>query len=70
MDRLLFDTFGKGLHHLGSSVEVSDTSQGADGRAWTAPLDVPPVFSGTQKELAAGVVRMLMEDPVAFHHIG
>lgn len=55
---------------MGSSVEVSDTSQGADVRARTAPLDVPPVFSGAQEKLAAGVVRVFVEDPVAFHHIG
>lgn len=50
-------------------VEVGDASQGAEGRAGAAPLAVPPVLAGPQEVLAAPVVRVLVQYPVALHHV-
>lgn len=51
------------------SVELSDTSQRADGWAVASPLAVPPVLSRVQEELASPVVGVFMQNPVALHDV-
>lgn len=47
----------------------SDASDGAHPRTHTSPLIEPPVFTRAHQVLAAPVMGMLVEDPVAFLHI-
>ena len=48
---------------------LGEASQRAEGGAGASPLAVPPVLAGAQEILAAPVVGVLVEHPVALHHI-
>lgn len=51
------------------SVEVNDSSEGADSRADASPVAVSPVLSRPQVVRSALVVRLVVQQPVAIHHI-
>lgn len=57
------------LKRSSTSVEVGDPSQGADSRADAAPVAVPPVLSGPQVVRPALVVGLVVQQPVAVHHV-
>lgn len=52
-----------------TSVEVSDSSEGTDSRADASPVAVSPVLSRPQIVRSALVVGLVIQQPVAIHHI-
>lgn len=59
----------KGKKKSWKSVDLSDTSQRADGGAGASPLAVPPVLSRAQEVLASPVIGVFVQNPVALHDI-
>lgn len=57
------------LKRSGTSVQVSDPSEGADPRADASPVAVPPVLSGPQVVRLALVVGLVVQQPLAVHHV-
>lgn len=54
---------------VGSVFSHSDMSDGSHPGTQASPLIKPPVFTGAHQVLASPVMGMLVEDPVAIHHI-
>ncbi len=52
-----------------TSVEVCDSSEGTNSRADASPVAVSPVLSGPQVVHSALVVWLVVQQPVAIHHI-
>lgn len=52
-----------------TSVEVSDSFEGAHSGADTPPVAVPAVLSGPQVVGPALVVGLVIQQPVAIHHV-
>lgn len=52
-----------------ASVEVGDSPDGPDPRADASPVAVPAVLSGPQVVHPALVVGLLVQQPVAVHHV-
>ena len=48
---------------------LGEASQRAEGWAGASPVAVPPVLAGAQEVLASPVVGVLVEHPVALHHV-
>lgn len=52
-----------------TSVDVSDSFEGADSRADASPVAVPPVLAGSEVVHPALVVGLIVQQPVAVHHV-
>ena len=52
-----------------TSVGVCDSSEGTDPRADASPVAVSPVLPGTQVVHPALVVGLIVQQPVAVHHV-
>lgn len=57
------------MHSNRTLVKISDSSEGADLWADTTPVTVPPVLSGPQVVQSPLVVGLIVQQPVAIHHI-
>ena len=51
------------------SLEVHDTSDGADPGAHASPVAVSPVLARPQVVVLSPVVGLLVHEPVAVHHV-
>lgn len=51
------------------SSEVPDPSDGAHPGIHPAPVAIPPVLAGSQIEVPAHVVRLLVREPLTIHHV-
>lgn len=52
-----------------ASVQVADSSDGADSGADASPVAEPPVLPGPHVVRPALVVGLVVQQPVAFHHV-